>query len=383
MKIESSDNPVNVRNIVKIPKFIIDGIKFKAAGKLYTPKPLFSTIRVTHRCNSRCMSCVFWKENKTSVELSAEEIGRIYKNDLFSSLEVVTFSGGEATLRDDLAEIAHAILNHCRNVKTIALCTNGLDHDRVIRTVKGLLKLTESKKNVGLNISTSVDGIGKLQEVIRGVPNAFEKINKTIVGLQELQKSNQLFLSANCTVQPLNMLHLEEISIYGKKNNLPITFSPICTSDVFTDDNSLMEQLQFNAENSKVLLEIFKNKISPYLRTFNKAFWQDYFKIIHGSKRRVPCYLLNNYVQIDGNGIMRGCDFVENFIYGNIKKDEPDTIWFSDKAKRIRQHIKNNFCWKCTVNCNVGYSLSKEFFYYAKYLFKEKTNKLAGRDIDW
>ncbi|MGB5219261.1 MAG: radical SAM protein [Smithella sp.] len=376
-----SEDPVNLKNILKIPRFIIEGIKFHAAGKLYSPKPTFSTIRVTHRCNSRCPSCIFWKENNKCDELSPQSIEALFKDKLFSSLEMLTLSGGEATLREDLADIAEGVLKSCRNIRGITLCTNGFDNRRVIHAVKNLLKLAQGRGNIKLYVSVSLDGIGHLHGKIRGVPDAFEKVTKTLTDLKEIQQNDNLFLSVNCVVQPLNVLHLKEIAAYGEENNLPLTFSPICVSDVFTNDEDVKKHLQFSPKQLAELQKIIKNELMPRLRTFDRAYWQDYFNLSMGAKRRLPCLLLHHYLQIDARGVMRGCDFDSRFIYGHIKESEPHQIWFSKKSRNMRRTIKNNDCHQCALHCNVGYSLAKEFFYYARYLLLEKFHHLSRKNI--
>lgn len=357
----------------------MEGIKFHAAGKLYVPKPTFSTIRVTHRCNSRCPSCVFWKESDKFQELTPNVIEALYQDKLFSSLEMLTLSGGEATLREDLAEIAEGVLKSCPNIRGITLCTNGFDNQRVIHAVKNLLKLTHSRRNIKLYISVSLDGIGHLHEIIRGVPDAFEKVTKTLADLKIIQQTNHLFLSVNCVVQPLNVLHLKEIAAYGEDNDLPLTFSPICVSDVFTNDEEVKKHLQFNPEQLDQLQKVIRNELLPRLRVFDRVFWHDYLNLINGAKRRVPCLLLNHYLQIDARGVMRGCDFDSRFVYGHIKESEPHRIWFSEKSRNMRDMIENNDCHRCTFHCNVGHSLAKEFFYYARYLFCEKLHHLIRK----
>ncbi len=376
-----SEDPVNLRNIFKIPRFIIEGIKFHAAGTLYIPKPVFSTIRVTHRCNSRCPACIFWKENHKLDELSPQSIEALFKDKLFSSLEMLTISGGEATLRDDLADIAKGVLKSCRNIRGITLCTNGFDNQRVIHVVKNLLTLARDRGNINLYVSVSLDGIGDLHGEIRGVPDAFEKVAKTLADLKKIQHTDNMFLSVNCVVQPLNVSHLKEIAIYGQENKLPLTFSPICTSDIFTNDEGLKKHLQFSPAQLDELHKIIKNELMPFLRTFNRAFWQDYFNLINGASRRVPCLLLHHYLQIDARGVMRGCDFDSRFIYGHIQDSEPHRMWFSEKSQNMRRMIKKDSCPGCTVNCNVGYSLAREFFYYARYLSLEKFNHLIQKNI--
>jgi len=377
------NNPVTVRNICRLPKFIIDGIKYKLAGKLYMPKPLFSTARITHRCNSRCLACTYWKENSADKELSPEEFGEIYKDPLFSSLEKITLSGGEPTLRDDLPDIADNILRSCRRIKRMTLCTNGFDSERVIGAVRNLLQLREENRIPGLTVSVSLDGTGQLHETIRRVPQAFEKVNKTITSLQKLQRSNNFILSVVCVVQPLNMLFLKDMAIYGIKNNLPVSFVPICTSNVFIDDDVRKKYMQFDSPMLEELRRMFENTLGPYLSTPVKAFWQDYFRVIRGSGRRIPCYRAHYFVDVDIDGILRGCSFDNDLIYGHIRKDTPYNIWFSDKAKHIRVHIARNYCPECSIYCDVGTSFEKEFFYYAGYLLHERWRILTGRSDNW
>ena len=347
------------------------------------PKPLFSTARITHRCNSRCLACTYWKENTADKELSPEEFAEIYKDPLFSSLEKITLSGGEPTLRDDLVDIADNILRSCRHIKRITLCTNGFDSERVIGAVRKLLQLRKEKRIPGLTVSVSLDGIGQLHEKIRRVPQAFEKVDTTISRLQKFQRSDDFILSIVCVVQPLNMFSLKELAIYGIKNNLPVSFVPICTSNVFVDDNARKKQMQFDSHTLEELQRIFENTLGPYLSTPVKAFWQDYFRVLHGLERRIPCYRAHYFVDVDIDGILRGCSFDNDLIYGYVKKDTPYNIWFSDKAKQIRLHIAGKYCPKCSIYCDVGTSFEKEFFYYAGYLLREKWRILTGRSDSW
>ncbi len=130
--------PITIENLLKLPLYFVRGIKYHAAGRYYTPKPLYSTLRVTRRCDSRCVMCSDWKTQDNGKELTPAEIGEIYSNSLFSSLEKFALSGGEATLREDLVQIAQTILDSCPNIREMALLTNGLQPTLVVEKVKEL-----------------------------------------------------------------------------------------------------------------------------------------------------------------------------------------------------------------------------------------------------
>src|SRR6185295_4132054 len=59
----------------------------------------------TARCNSRCVSCDCWKADGAG-DLTFEEIRRLADELPALRTRLVTFSGGEATLRRDVYEIA-------------------------------------------------------------------------------------------------------------------------------------------------------------------------------------------------------------------------------------------------------------------------------------
>jgi MoaA/NifB/PqqE/SkfB family radical SAM enzyme len=376
VNIVKNNNGLTLKNFMHLPSFVVNGIKFNAAGMLYTPKPIISSVIVTHRCNSRCIMCIFWKENNCPQDMTAEQIGNIYKDPLFSSLERLTLSGGEATLRDDLVDIADNILNSCQRIKEISLCTNGLDTDRVVDRVEKLLKLTRSRKVGKFSISTSIDGIGSLHETIRRVPQAFIKIDKTICELHKLQKIYPFYLSATCVVQPLNMLHLTDVLEYGHDHSLPLTFVPVCTSNTFTDKDTQRDRLQFSEKAKEELQNIFASRLMPHLSPPNKLFWREYFKINKGYQRHIPCFLLNHFAVVDYDGKMRICTADNSFALGSVKEKTPSEIWFSPQTKKLRRRIKAETCVKCTIHCDEAYSLSREFFYYARYLCINKWHDL-------
>jgi len=62
-----------------------------------------------------------------------------------------------------------------------------------------------------------------------------------------------------------------------------------------------------------------------------------------------------------------------------VRDEPPDKIWYSEKAKELRKRVKKHFCPGCTICCDLAFSFTHEFFYYARFLLKEKTRKLLGK----
>src|SRR5690242_12354964 len=59
----------------------------------------------TGRCNSRCVSCDWWKHSGAD-DLSLEEIGRLAEQLPSLGTRVVVFSGGEPLLRPEVFDAA-------------------------------------------------------------------------------------------------------------------------------------------------------------------------------------------------------------------------------------------------------------------------------------
>lgn len=366
---------LNASNILKIPAYLLRGIKYHNAGRFHLAKPLLSTIVVTNMCNSKCIMCSCWNIKKHENELSPDEINQVYRNPLFSSLERIILSGGEPTLRDDLTEIARAVLESCPNIQELSLCTNGLGTELVLRKVKELVTLTEMKGVGKFSVLLSLDGYGYVHDHIRGVPGAFKSVLETIEGLKQLMRKVPIYIYATCVVQPLNINNLVELAKFGEDTGIPIGFAPVIVSSFF-DSNGEDSALRFNDKQINELNNLFENELKPYLKPSNAPFWREYFNIVCGGKRRIPCFQLYHYVGLDSDGTMRMCASDSSLVYGNVRENSPDMIWYSESAARLRQEVKQQLCSTCTISCDPAFSLSHEVFYYAWYVLKEKSEKL-------
>ena len=370
---------ITLRNLMRLPSYFVRGIKFHAAGHFYTPKPLLSTIAVTSRCNSRCIMCQYWKEEGSQKEFTPTEFGEIYRSPVFSSLERIVLTGGEATLREDLVQIAQAILDSCPNIREMVLLTNGLEPNLVVEKVQGLLKLVDLKRLNRFSISVSLDGYGDVHEKIRIVPRAFERTSETIKRLKKLQHETPFYLSSTCVVQPLNIGNLGRLTEFVRELELPITFAPVCVSNIFAQDDVTKSSLTLTDDQLDELRIIFAHYLQPNLTASNLPFWREYFTIVNGGKRRLPCFLLHYLASLESDGRLRLCPADSSLVYGNIRDEPPEKIWYSEKAKELRKRVKKHFCPGCTICCDLAFSFTHEFFYYARFLLKEKTRKLLGK----
>ncbi len=367
---------LTIKNIIGVPSHFIRGIQYHAAGHIYTPKPVYTSLRVTRRCNARCIMCSDWKTKDNDNKLTLDEIGKIYSNSLFKSLKRIGLSGGEPTLREDLAQITQIILDCCPQIREIALVTNGLEPSLVTERVQQLLTLFVRRKLNGFSVAVSIDGYGDTDERIRRVPDAFNRASETIGRLKQLQHETPFHLCSTCVVQPSNIDNLVQLLEFANKVELPLTLVPIRISDSLIQNESQEHLLRLTDSNLKKLKVLFERQLQPYLVPSNIAFWREYFNIINGEKRRLPCYLLHHFAEVDSDGTLRICVQRTMLNCGNVLDDPPDRIWYSKRVKEMRLMARKIHCSKCADCCDMDNSFRQEFFYYTGYWLKEKSKKL-------
>ncbi|HEY5998347.1 MAG TPA: radical SAM protein [bacterium] len=151
------------------------------AGALLVKRPLHLTFFVTRRCDARCPFCFSrGRAAAEAPELSVAEIERLAPT--VGPLLWLAFSGGEPTLRADLAEIAAAFARHCRPV-FVLLSTNALDPGRTAAAVEGLLAAAPRST---LAVKLSLDGPAEVHDRLRGVPGAHARVLESLALLRRI-----------------------------------------------------------------------------------------------------------------------------------------------------------------------------------------------------
>jgi MoaA/NifB/PqqE/SkfB family radical SAM enzyme len=159
-----------------------------------TPKIL--TFFVTNRCNARCSHCFNWKTQPNG-ELSLEEIQKID----FKIFDSVSITGGEPTLRVDLAEICSHV---AENKNKLYLTTNGLNPQSIQEVIQ--------RVGAGMvSVTVSLDGTQEVHDWIRGV-NCFDSAVETI----KLCRKAGADVTILTTVSRFNMGNIPELMEIGR-----------------------------------------------------------------------------------------------------------------------------------------------------------------------
>jgi MoaA/NifB/PqqE/SkfB family radical SAM enzyme len=261
----------------------------------------------------------------------------------------------------------------------MTLITNGLDPVVVEERVKQVLALPAAQRLESFAVSVSLDGRGDTVESIRRVPHAFDRVDETLRRLSDLRKTRSFYLCSTCVVQRSNAGDLKSLWDYGQEIGLPIIFSPVCVSNVYAEDREAAAELVPTQEQLQGLKSMFANDLGSKMVASNAPFWGEFFRIREGQRRRLPCFLLHHYASVNSDGTMRICPQDRSMVYGSVLDAPPDELWYSEAAKETRRWAKEEFCPTCTVCCDMAFCFSHEFFYYSRFLVRDRFRWLLQR----
>jgi len=149
--------------------------------------PTFLLLNVTERCNCRCTMCHIW-EKKQTVELSLEDLIRLFHDPLLNKINHLSLTGGEPFLRRDLKDIIIQASKSLPRLKRISFPSNGL-LPSLIESVT-INTLEELPDHITLKIGISLDGPREIHNQMRGVTGAFEKAVESVKRLGSLNRPN-------------------------------------------------------------------------------------------------------------------------------------------------------------------------------------------------
>lgn len=172
-------------NILVLLKFFVsEGVSEQLCN--YKDKTVF--FLVTKRCNLKCLTCyVSDNECNTNEELTLTEIDIIFKKLSFMGYNLITLSGGEPLLREDIREIIILAKKYFREVN---LNSNGILLD---------IEIAEFLKCHDINIMVSLESFNsEINNEIRG-RGIYEKVMDTLKYLKKIGHGSSTTISMTLT----------------------------------------------------------------------------------------------------------------------------------------------------------------------------------------
>jgi MoaA/NifB/PqqE/SkfB family radical SAM enzyme len=278
---------------------------------------------------------------------------KVFKN-LGEDLFWVTISGGEPFLRNDLPELVSSLYDTCLP-SIINIPTNGLLKGRIPEMVR---QITLHCKKAQIVINLSIDEIGEKHDTIRGVQDNYAKALETFSALKSIDLAN-LSIGIHTVISKFNVTRIPEIYRHLRTLNPDSYITEIAEEreelNTIGADISPEYQDYANAVDflTKELKEDGFNRIGNITRAFRIQYYQMVKQILKEHRQIIPCYSGFASAQIAPDGDVWMCCIKAESI-GNLRDVNYDfkKVWFSEKAKILRQCIKNGECYCPLANAS-------------------------------
>ena len=271
-----------------------------------TRRPLLVHFEVTLRCNARCSFCDYWKTDPSAKERELKSFADAAR---FFNPMLVTFTGGEPTLRRDLEEIVSAVDRAVR-LKYVTLITHG-----GMLTPERALSLWDA----GINqFNISLDYLDGRHDAARGIPGLVEKIMRTVPAMRERGIDNVRF---NTVIKDDNIGELMPIVRRASELGCGVNFS------VYTDSKNgngahlvRDEQLAEIDDAVRALLD-FKRRHRGVI-TNSDYYLEQIPRYVRGEMKE-PCQAGIKTIHVDPAGHVKRCpDFPVDFHWSEFRKYE-------------------------------------------------------------
>lgn len=314
-------------------------------------KPFLLVLVVTKNCNLHCQMCTS-RLNSSKNELTLAEIKTLLASKTLKNLAILSLTGGEPFLRDDIADIAIAASEIIPQLNTFRIATNGTLTEKVVLAIEAILTRT----NLEVGVKLSLDGFENTHDEIRGVPGTFSKVLSSLNELKNLRKENdRLHLSVGFTVMDGNVHELpgvfekfrDEVDFFFKPaqrysrspgHNTKLLISP-------ETKESLLRFIDFFSKDGSADKKGLTGAVQRVFYRYMKKFIQN------PEKRPIPCAAGYSSFHIEPDGSVYICGLAV-FKIGNIRKAGFDEIWYSPLAYKARKLIKVSRC-TCYTSCDL------------------------------
>jgi len=318
----------------------------------------------------RCAICGIWKIDSKNIkdsELSLEEFESILSDRLFSQLEFININGGEPHLREDLPLLAELFIHKFKKLRTLTINSNGLPPHKVLSNTEKIALLCKKKK-VRFSVSISLHELGTEFERIAGISGAFEKVNKTLQGLKELQKKYNFYLSTNCVITPLNLYGLKRMMSWAERKLIPVNFT---LGEVRERFNNLEQEENVRIEGKakayliKFLKDLAQNKSLLNHHVFR--YWELARMVEKNSERNLACHYAIGGVILGSKGELYYCK--DSRSLGNCLLKPAHSIYLDQENLRYRrENLIREKCKKCPPNTFNRFEFEKDLLKFLKFL---------------
>jgi MoaA/NifB/PqqE/SkfB family radical SAM enzyme len=306
------------------------------------------TLYLSERCNSRCVTCDYWRNGRIDMDLAA--VTRLLPDLAELQTRVALISGGEPLLNAEWAQIAQLLR---ANGLKLWLLTSGLSLAKHARRVAQLFDA----------ITVSLDGTNReTYQAIRGV-NAFDKV---CAGVRAAATA-WVPLGLRVTVQRTNYRQLEQFVLLARElgvQQLSFVAVDVTNPHAFGRLDDFSSNLALQPDDLPVLEQIIDGMVRDRAADFRSGLIADsprrlrrihqYFAAVCGLAAYPPvrCNVFDYSAVIGATGRVSPCFFIPGPPDAIGQSDLPQLL-NSDSMIELREVIRSGGrpeCARCVCS---------------------------------
>ena len=315
---------------------------------VFTPYPVGSfIINVARECEMRCMMCNIWRNRRTDYNgkvVDAEILSRtIGTSEVLKKMPYIVMTGGEPFLRKNFKDLLTALFKFPHVLK-ITIGTSAFLKNKILSDVGHVLEHAPENKQIALQVS--LQGVGEVQDRIKGKENCFIKVRETIAELKSLRKKypGRLILYIYSVLQPENKDTFEKTYEFARSNDIGYSFGIVNNMLYNKNKDDAYTKDAVTDKDIERLINI--NPVYSMLRRWNK---RNFTQRTTG----IRCFAAYSSFFIDYDGSVFPClpaCALNHFRMGNIFTADFDEIWKS--AGNVRELTKKCEMDECLQGCD-------------------------------
>lgn len=305
---------------------------------LFLPKEvelMLVNLFLTENCNSRCLTCDFWRSRHTDRIETKRAVG-LLEELIYHKIRNIRLAGGEPLLRSDLFDILGTV--KMGDFHKVVLATNGLLLDRYSE------KINDS---IITNITVSLDGIGENNDMIRGVKGYYATV---LNGLNKIKNKKIKIISTITNIlandiEDLILFCIDRNYEYGV--NLPDNQMPYFSSEEVSEAIRLLWPSPKDI--AKIISILYKYNIdSSYILDRYRSY------LVNNCQIDIRHCMLGYFmINILSNGdIETGCSYIKPA--GNILNSSLDEIITKREYLSYAKRMFNLDCKKCSCGMEIS-----------------------------
>ena len=297
-------------------------------------------IEYTKKCNSKCITCDYWKNKKEDRVVNDEDILKLISK--LKDLKIILFTGGEALVySSDLFRIAKKIKNYYPKIE-LRLLTNGILVNKYIDDISDCFD----------TIVYSFDAPNReIYKKIRGI-DVFDSVVESIKKVKE----KGLYIRLRCMILEYNYLYLDKIIELSNELGVnQISFLPIDLNTEIGFGRSGKVNTISNNINIEKLESIINNILinnPKYVESGLLTLKGENLKNMVKFYKKEICYKYCNApsssIVLLMDGTLKNCFFTKEL--GNIVRDNINDILNSDNFIKQRNKMNKRELKECS-NC--------------------------------